>query len=338
MAVSFVLWPIGLGLLLAGAAYLGVRAYRLFEYNVNLRLNQHALAMRGQLDGRALPGVPIARLVVSLTTIRDRLPTATLAIQSILLQTMRPEQVVLYLSDEIPREVIPPALLALEKYGLRIAPVRDIGPFTKLIPALADYRDHTIITIDDDVYYPAHTVECLLRTAAAVPGAIVGNWVRRLAFDWRGRVRAAKKGRLITTKLMERNIDQPRRPVIAGHDLFAYGTSGVLYPPGCFDERVFDEASFKALCPTEDDVWFKAMAILKGTPVAASHLGLSPRHFCLMGSQAVALRHGNYAARRGQIAAGEQIRNVFAHFAIYDRLKELKGGGADPAPPVPAAA
>lgn len=308
----------------AGLVMLTLRAFRLFEYGVNMNVNLHAAAMRGQLDGRPLPGLMIADLVVSVTTISDRLPTAALAIQSILLQTMRPARIILYLSQDIPPEEIPPALGRLREYGVEIAFVRDIGPYTKLIYALRDHPAQSIITIDDDFYYPAHMIETLLRTARAAPGAIVGNWVRRLKFARNGTVMPAKQGHLVTPKLLERDVNQGRRPISIGHDLFAYGTSGVLYPPDCFDERVFDEATFQALCPTEDDIWFKAMALLKGTPVASTNLGLSPRHFCIHGSQAVALRHTNYAKASGSSPAEEQIQRVFAHFDLYGQLNRLR--------------
>ena len=40
------------------------------------------------------------------------------------------------------------------------------------------------------------------------------------------------------------------------------GCGGVLYPPKCFDDRVLDEEKFKTIIPTQDDVWFWAMAVL----------------------------------------------------------------------------
>ena len=47
--------------------------------------------------------------------------------------------------------------------------------------------------------------------------------------------------------------------------IMALGYGGVLYPPGAFDEEVFNEKVFMRLCPYADDIWFFAMALKKGT-------------------------------------------------------------------------
>ena len=40
------------------------------------------------------------------------------------------------------------------------------------------------------------------------------------------------------------------------------GCGGVLYPPDCFCDEVFNEKAFKDILPSQDDVWFWAMAVL----------------------------------------------------------------------------
>lgn len=175
--------------------------------------------------------------------------------------------------------------------------------------------------MDDDFYYPVNSVETLLRTGQAAPNAIVGNWVRQLKTDQSGRIKRAKSGKLVTTKKQVRDIDCGSPNLKIGYDFFAYGTSGVLYPPACMDDRVLDIDMFRRLCPTEDDIWFKAMSLLRDTPVAATSLGHSPKHHCLAGSQAVALRHQNYSAAA---ATDRQFAAVFEHFDLYERLKILK--------------
>ena len=58
-------------------------------------------------------------------------------------------------------------------------------------------------------------------------------------------------------------IGMPKRSKL----LFPIGVNGVLYTPGCFDERVFDEDLYKRLCPSNDDPWFKTLALLAGCSV-----------------------------------------------------------------------
>ena len=51
----------------------------------------------------------------------------------------------------------------------------------------------------------------------------------------------------------------------ASFRLFPCGVGGVIYPPGTLHPEVLNQDVFRAICSTEDDVWFKAMALLQGT-------------------------------------------------------------------------
>lgn len=331
MTIALLL-PVGLSaiLLLITLIYIGYRNRRLIDYQINLSINHHARAMSAELARGSATGAIRSDIVGSVTTTAGRLGTVGLAMESILLQTVRPALIVLYLSDRIDPAALPASVTRLACHGVEVRFVEDVGPHTKLVHALRDFPDRSILTFDDDFYYPPYTVEGMLSVAAEAPGAIVGNWVRRLRFAPDGRVLRARWGQLVTPKTMASEIEPPARPLMIGHDLFAYGTGGVLYPPGCFDKRVFDVAAFKRLCPTEDDVWFKAMSLLKGTPVAAAPLGHTPRHHVIQGSQRVALRHRNYSGVAG--ATQNQIRAVFAEYDLYHVLRaQRRLAGAEPA-------
>lgn len=52
-------------------------------------------------------------------------------------------------------------------------------------------------------------------------------------------------------------------------DLLATGVGGILYPPHCMDNRLFDIEKIQQLCLYGDDIWLKAMQLLSGTPVVA---------------------------------------------------------------------
>ena len=49
--------------------------------------------------------------------------------------------------------------------------------------------------------------------------------------------------------------------------LFAIGVGGVLYPPHCMPEELFNKAVFKDICMRNDDIWLKFMQILNNVPV-----------------------------------------------------------------------
>jgi hypothetical protein len=46
---------------------------------------------------------------------------------------------------------------------------------------------------------------------------------------------------------------------------FPVGDGGVLYPPHSLHEDITNKNLFFNLCPSNDDIWFKAMATAKGT-------------------------------------------------------------------------
>ncbi|MBO4780090.1 MAG: hypothetical protein J5497_05590, partial [Selenomonadaceae bacterium] len=45
------------------------------------------------------------------------------------------------------------------------------------------------------------------------------------------------------------------------------GVGGVLYPPSSLGDAIFDEEKFMKFAPTNDDVWFWAIALLNGRRV-----------------------------------------------------------------------
>jgi hypothetical protein len=234
-----------------------------------------------------------------------------------LAQSVPPRGVCLYISDRVAPGEIPEKLRALEPCGLSIRLVQDVGPHTKLVYALKEHPQHKIITFDDDMIYPSNMAACLLHYANRFPGCVVANWARRLHFCL-GRVLPSRCGTLLTPPRLERDIEQSSHSPTPSLRTFAYGTSGVLYPPGGLHEKVFDFKLMRELCPTEDDVWFKAMSILAGTRTVETNLGINPRHYCVSGSQVSALRHTNQEDKQ----SGRQLKAVFAAFELRALIRK----------------
>lgn len=282
-------------------------------------INNMAVQIKSQMgigDVTLEGGVP--GLVGSVTTIPSRLPLVHLAIESIFAQTLRPSRIVLWISDKMDMSLAEtPALQNLKRRGLEIRPVPDVGPHTKLIYALQAFPEASVFTFDDDIIYPVNMVHTLWSHHLKYPKAIISNWARELAFDEAGRVMGVRSGRLLTPANLEKDIEQAQRyePEVTMKG-FPYGTSGVLYPPGSLHEKVQDVALFRKLCPKADDIWFRAMGILQGTPVVPTNLGINPKHHCVTGSQAEALRHDNHGEQQNVL----QMRQVFEALDLYSRL------------------
>lgn len=197
--------------------------------------------------------VPNRQVIVSLTSHGNRIFDAYMAIESIMQGTVKPNRIILWLPDD--RKVSSCYLDNQVKRGLEIKYVKDIGPHTKLIPALREFPDDIIITIDDDIFYKPDMIEIMLRTYEEDSIAILANRVAVITTDKRGNVESYLKWI---------HYDYPKgvtkRNVIIG-------VEGCLYPPHSLSDEVFNEKAIKELCPTADDIWFTAMAMLRGTDI-----------------------------------------------------------------------
>ncbi len=205
------------------------------------------LSVRSRAGARAE-----TRVKVSLTSYPARLSYARLPIYSLLRQSVRPAEVVLAVSEhEFPDRKLPdwvhqtPGLRVLWTAG---EPTRS---YQKLVPALLEDPEATIVTADDDMLYPRHWLRGLLRAAAADPQRIIG---------YRGLEVALRDGRPLPYPQWPQ-----AREATAPPRLHLTGVGGILYPPGALAPEVADLGLALELCPTNDDVWFHAMTLLRGT-------------------------------------------------------------------------
>ena len=74
-------------------------------------------------------------LVVSLTSYEERLEDLTISIYSLLNQSIKPDRIILWLSDKLSLNDLPYDITRFIKNGLEIRFVKDIGSYTKAIYA-----------------------------------------------------------------------------------------------------------------------------------------------------------------------------------------------------------
>lgn len=198
------------------------------------------------------------RVVASLTTFPERITTVKETIKTLLLQTCKPDELVLWLATEqFPdgEKSLPKDLLDLKQFGLTIKWCNDIKSYKKLIPALKEYPDDIIITFDDDIYYDKNVIELLYNSYLKYPDCISANRGNRLELLG-DKIKVLKTAKLYWIRYK----DSTFRNTITG-------CGGVLYPPHCLSEEATNESKFMSIMPTQDDVWFWAMAVLNKTPV-----------------------------------------------------------------------
>ena len=191
-------------------------------------------------------------IVVSLTTYGRRLYEVYLAVESIMQQSMKPNRIVLWLGDELENTEIPVTLKNQQKRGLEINYCKDIKSYKKLIPALKAFPSSVIITIDDDFIYNFDLIENLVNAYKKNPELISSAKMHRMKLNRKNKLE--KYGKWIHN--YEKFDVSPLN--------FPTGNGGILYPPRCFNDEVFNETVFMDICQYADDVWFKAMALLNG--------------------------------------------------------------------------
>ena len=206
------------------------------------------------------------RIIVSLTSFPAAIDYATLAIRSILKGSRLPDKLVLYLTfDLFGSSGIPDELREIEKrndiFEIRDYP-RDIRSYRKLVPALRDFPDDVIVTIDDDVDYDHDMLKDLLDLHDRYPDAIIAN--RAKVVDTSKPYRKWKKLRWYDF-IAERIKINPH--------VIQTGVGGVLYPPHSLRRDMIDEEIFMKLAPTTDDIWFWASAIANGRTVIPMPFG-----------------------------------------------------------------
>ena len=222
------------------------RYVSLYHHNRWIRITHNRDYLGINYPKRKIP------IIISITSFPARINTVHFAIRTLLSQTVKPDEVILWLAYEQfenRENDLPDQLLELKEYGLTIKWCHDIKSYKKLIPALKEFPDAFIVTADDDLFYHPKMLERLLIAYSKDNDSIHCHRVTKIYMD-------------------DNNIHTvPGGYEIYNHPSFLHkltGGSGVLYPPGSLYKDVCKEELFMSLAPTNDDIWFWIMAILKG--------------------------------------------------------------------------
>ena len=192
---------------------------------------------------------------MSLTSYPERINTAHIAINTLLNQTIKPDKLILWLSEsQFPNKEqnLPDELLKLQGFGLEIRWCEDLKSYKKLIPALREFPNDIIVTADDDLYYQNDWLESLYSAYQEEPHYI---YTRRACG-----INLADNILSVVPHYANFNYE----PTYGNQQL---GGAGTLYPPHTLHEDVLNVDLVKTLIPTHDDIYFWVMAILKGTKI-----------------------------------------------------------------------
>lgn len=189
-------------------------------------------------------------VIVSLTSYEERFDDLVISLYSIFRQTLKPDRIILWLSDEFKSlNDLPYEITRFLKNGLEICFVKDIRSYTKVIYAFREFKDSVIITADDDIYYPKDWLEKLYYSYIAHPEDIQLHRAHRVIL---------KNGQIQPYETWRKHVEEES----ARYDNFLTGVGGVLYPPACFSNEVLREDIFLKYAPYADDIWLWVMALV----------------------------------------------------------------------------
>lgn len=197
-------------------------------------------------------------VIASLTSFPARFGVLPLVIESIFQQTYKPDKICLYLDKNVSVNQIPKQLEKLCDKGLSIIiGGENIRSHKKYYYAMLDNPEAIVVTFDDDNLYRKDTIEKLMKSYKQHPECVSCMRAHEMIFGDGNEIKPYKDWRFVSTKYA----GKPRM------NLLATGVGGVLYPPHCMSNELFNLDMIRKLDCVSDDIWLKVMQILKGTQV-----------------------------------------------------------------------
>lgn len=191
------------------------------------------------------------RIVVSMASYAKRYSTIIPTLKSLLLQTYKPDRIIVWLDEETPENTITEEMESLKKYGVEYRFTNDdLKPHKKYFYAMQEFKDAIIITVDDDIVYSEDMVASLIKIHKQYPKCICARRVHKINFD--------KDSHILPYKDWDYEYRKEHRP---SYLLCATGGAGALYPAGILPEEAFEINKIKELCWRADDIWLKFMEL-----------------------------------------------------------------------------
>lgn len=221
------------------------------------------------------------QVIISLTSFPARIKNLWKIIIPLLHQhTSISYRIILWLSKEqfAGLDSLPAKLEKLTKYNLEIRLMEDdLKSHKKYYYAFKEYSDKIIITVDDDILYSLDLIEKLYIAHLQAPDVVCCCRGREVSFDKEGLPLKYKRWKIIASAQSDSR----------SYLIIPTGIGGVLYPPFCYSEKIFDIEVFKATCLGGDDLWLNFMCRQKHTCV--KHITNKFRYNTLFFSQKTSL-------------------------------------------------
>ncbi|HJG96779.1 MAG TPA: glycosyltransferase [Romboutsia timonensis] len=244
-------------------------------------------------------------IIISLTSYTGRFSTLDLCIKSLLVQTIKPNKVILYLAEKDSKK-IPSDILSLQQYGLEIRTVsEDYRPHKKYMYAMEEFTDSLIITVDDDAIYSNNLVKALLDTHRKYPNAVVT-----------GRAREIKITNGIFSPYNEWKLSGKREE--PSMMMLATGVGGILYPPKLLDVDMVTNREYIEKYIDVDDLWLKNVEILSNIPTVLCGLNIDIGRYDIPSAQKRGLFVKNTGIENNNDKKWNELNK---EFKLFNKLK-----------------
>lgn len=194
------------------------------------------------------------RVIVSLTSYPARISYVHLAIKSLMLQSYKPDRIILWLAEEqFPTKELPKELTDLCRYGLEIIWMHDIYGHKKYFyPVINQQDNEVVITYDDDIIYSKNSIKRLIKKYKKFPNCLVCERGQTIDFT-----QLDNPGRWKTNSL--RGVKRPT------YSMNPSPGGGCLIPKGAFHKDAINEEKIRRLAYKNDDLWYMFMCAENGT-------------------------------------------------------------------------
>lgn len=229
--------------------------------------------------------------VLSLSSYGPRTSSVYLTIESIGRGSVLPSRLILWLDDKAVFADLPENLLRLRKRGLEILLCENFGPHTKYFPTIENAEvPALLVTADDDILYPRHWLETLVRENLSTPDQVVCFRAHRVALQ---------SGAIMPYRTWE-----ACATTSASFLNFATGVSGVIYPRKIMQFAKDQGRKFQDCCPKQDDIWLHVMALRTQTRIR--QIDGRSRHFPMIpSSQETSLMSVNVGGNQNDVGVSK---------------------------------
>lgn len=200
------------------------------------------------------------KYIVSLTSFPARIDDVWITIETILRQSFKPDEIILWLAEsQFPDKKIPESLVKLKSRGLTIKFCKqDIRSHKKYLFALEQFPDDFIITLDDDLYYDRNLIKNLIEIKQLHPTCIATNRAHQINLG-------------VNTVLPYRKWRHNVTSDVPSHSIVQTGGFGTIYQNSDLFKDFNDKDLILQLAFHADDLWLKMMCFLNDKKVVTNN-------------------------------------------------------------------